>query len=163
VACDPAVTSKDSSDRTAIVAVGLGVDRHVYVLRSWGGQVSPDRWARELVDMFHAVDADLMLGETNNGGDLVESVVRQEWAAAPFKQVRASRGKQVRAEPVARLYEQGKVHHVGVFPELEDNMVAFPVDHDFDDDIDALTYAITELTQANRPLMMGAHGNVAVI
>ena len=118
VAIDPAVSYNDDADETGIVVAGRGVDGNWYVLADRSCRLSPDGWARRAVRAHREFAADRIIGEVNNGGELVESVLRTVDASIPYKAVRASRGKLVRAEPIAALYEQGKVFHVG--PGLED-------------------------------------------
>ena len=155
VAIDPAVTANQDSDQTGIAGAGLGEDGEYYVLHLMGYRLSPDGWARRAVALYDQFEANRIVGEVNNGGDMVASTIRSVRQGLPFKTIHASRGKAVRAEPVAALYEQGKVHHVGVFAEAEDQMAAFPVATEHDDLVDALVYAITEL--------MGGMGNVRFI
>jgi phage terminase large subunit-like protein len=125
VAVDPAVTAHEKSDETGILVVSRGPDGHGYVLQDKSRRASPEEWGRVAVAAYHRWSADVMVGEVNNGGDLVESNIRAIDDRVNFKQVRASRGKVVRAEPAVALYERGKVHHVGVLPELEDQMVTW--------------------------------------
>jgi phage terminase large subunit-like protein len=125
VAIDPAVSNNPTSDETGIVVVGLGVDMHAYVLADLSGRYTPAEWARRAVVAFHHYQADRIVAEVNQGGALVESNLRTVDPRVPFKAVRASRGKAIRAEPVAGLYEQGRVHHVGVFAPLEDQMCSY--------------------------------------
>lgn len=150
VAIDPAATHGENADYTGIAAAGLGVDGDYYVLRADQYRLSPSGWATRAVDLYHELKADRIVAETNNGGDMVEHTIRQVWRDAPFKKITASRGKQVRAEPVALLYEQGRVHHVGIFAALEDQQCAFPVANEHDDLVDADVYAITELAEGIR-------------
>lgn len=147
VAIDPAVTSGEDSDETGIIAAGRGVDGDGYVLRDATCRLSPEKWCRRAVNLYHAFEADWIVAEVNNGGDLVETVLRTIDPNVPYQQVRASRGKRTRAEPVASLYEQGRVHHVGSLADLEDQMCTFVPD-DFDgspDRVDALVWAMTQL------------------
>ena len=125
VAIDPSVTSGPESDEVGIIAAGVGVDGHGYILRDLSGRMSPDEWARRAVTGFDYHDADKIIAESNNGGDLIISVVRTVRANIPIEKVHASRGKITRAEPVAALYEQKKVHHVGGFPELENELTTY--------------------------------------
>jgi phage terminase large subunit-like protein len=111
VAIDPATTSRAASDETGIIVAGAGADRHGYVLQDLSGRYSPDGWARRAIRAFDEHGADRVIAEVNNGGELVEHTLRTVRPAISYKAVHASRGKQVRAEPVAALYEQGKVHH----------------------------------------------------
>ena len=147
VAIDPAVTSGEDADETGIVVAGKGRDGRAYVLADRTCRLSPDGWARRAVAAFEEFGADRIVAEANNGGDLVERVVRTVSPRISYKKVHASRGKRVRAEPVAALYEQGKVSHVGGFPELEDQMVAFVPEgsEESPDRVDALVWALTEL------------------
>jgi predicted phage terminase large subunit-like protein len=147
VAIDPAVTSGEDSDETGIVVCGRGVDGRGYVLADRTCRLSPDGWVRRAVNAYEQFSADRIIAEVNNGGDLVERVLRTVGTRQPYKAVRASRGKVTRAEPVAALYEQGKVSHVGSFPELEDQMCQYTPDgYDGSPDrVDALVWGFTEL------------------
>lgn len=147
VAIDPAMTSGEKADETGMIAAGTGVDGHAYVLKDLSCRLSPDAWARRAVNAYVELKADRIVAEVNNGGDLVGQVIHTIDPNASYKAVHASRGKRVRAEPVSALYEQGKVHHVGAFPLLEDQQCTFVPD-DFDgspDRVDALVWALTEL------------------
>lgn len=147
VAIDPAVTSGEDADSTGIVVAGKGADGDGYVLADLTCRLSPDGWARRAVNAYEHHQADRIVAEVNNGGDLVETVLRTVAPRVSYKKVHASRGKRTRAEPIAALYEQGRVHHVGALPQLEDQMAAFVPDH-FDgspDRVDALVWALTEL------------------
>ena len=148
VAIDPAVSTNPKSNETGIVVVGLGEDQHAYVLDDLSGIYSPAQWAARAISAFDKWHADYIVGEVNNGGDLVERNVQVERAdSPPFKAVHASRGKQVRADPIAALYEQGRVHHLGMFGRLEDQMCAWdPANDDTSPDrMDALVWGITFL------------------
>jgi phage terminase large subunit-like protein len=151
VALDPAVTSGEDSDDTGIVVagVGRGLDGRdvAYVLADDTCHESPDAWARRAVKNYREYRADRVIGEVNNGGDMVETTVRAVDPHVPYKAVHASRGKRVRAEPVSALYEQGRVKHIGAFPDLEDQMCNFVPDmvEKSPDRLDALVWAITEL------------------
>lgn len=148
VAVDPAVTSGESADMTGIVVAGIDIRDRGYVLADRTCRKSPERWARDVLDAYHEFGADRVVAETNNGGDLVETVLRAVDRNVAYRKVTASRGKRVRAEPVAALYERGIVHHVGGFPDLEDQMVTFVPDMDYDespDRVDALVWAFTDL------------------
>ena len=146
VAVDPAVTNNPHSDETGIVVCGLGEDGHGYVLDDRSIRASPDTWARVVVAAYHTYGADRIIAEANNGGDLVEIVIRTVDANVPYRAVRASRGKIARAEPVAALYEQGRVHHVGAFATLEDQLTSYVPDaHGSPDRLDALVWGLTEL------------------
>ncbi len=147
VAIDPAVTSGERADETGLVVAGLGVDGLVYVLRDASGRFSPDEWARRAVGLYDEHVADRIIGETNNGGEMVEATLRTVRRAVSYKAVTATRGKRTRAEPVAALYEQGRVKHAGVFPALEDQMCNWtPGGGEASPDrLDALVWAVTEL------------------
>lgn len=147
VAIDPAVTSGDGSDETGIVVVGVGKDGHGYVLDDLSGRMPAVEWLRLAVREYRARKADRVIAEVNNGGDLVEASLRSVDPNISFKAVRASRGKVTRAEPIASLYEQGKVHHVGVLPALEDQLCGWdPALSDRSPDrLDALVWGLTEL------------------
>ena len=148
VAIDPAVTSGEDADETGIVVAARGDDGEFYVLADRTCRMSPDGWARRAVIALDEFSADRIVAETNNGGEMVELTVRTVRASAPYRAVHASRGKRVRAEPIAALYEQGKVHHVGALPELEDQMCSFlPEGNERSPDrVDALVWALTELS-----------------
>lgn len=150
VAIDPAVSANENSDETGIVVVGVGEDGHGYVLEDLSCRVSPDAWARRAVDAYHRHRADRIVAEVNQGGDLVESVIRTVDRDVPYRSVRASRGKATRAEPVAALYEQARVHHCAVYDTLEDQMVTFVPEQSTasPDRVDALVWALTDLILA---------------
>ena len=120
VAIDPAGTSGEQADETGIIVAGRDAAGHGYVLADASGHYAPAEWARTAITAYAAQRADRIVGEVNNGGDMVEATLRMIDPAVPFRAVRASRGKAARAEPVAALYEQGRLHHLGAFPRLED-------------------------------------------
>ena len=158
VAVDPAVTSNEDSDETGIIVAGISPDEHIYVLADYSLSASPAVWGRAVVEAFHRHDADRVVAEVNQGGDLVERNIMVVDRKLPYKQIRATRGKAIRAEPVASLYERGKVHHVGLFPELESQMIEWsPAVTTYSPDrIDALVWAVTELTAGNKPIVKPA-------
>lgn len=149
VAVDPATTANPESDETGIVAVavqGVGRGAHAYVLRDASGRYSPRGWATKAVAMYKEFGADRIVAEGNQGGDMVREALKSVDANVPVKIVHASRGKQARAEPVAALYEEGRVHHVGPLQGLEDQMTSWvPGEGDSPDRVDALVWAINEL------------------
>jgi predicted phage terminase large subunit-like protein len=153
VAIDPAVTSGEDSDETGIVVAGRGVDGRGYVLADRTCRLSPDGWARRATQAYDEFEADRIIAEVNNGGDLVERVIRTMGSGYAYRAVRASRGKLTRAEPIAALYEQSKIKHVGGFPELEDQMCSYTPDgYDGSPDrVDALVWALTELMLEHTP------------
>jgi phage terminase large subunit-like protein len=150
VSVDPSGTKGDGTgDDIGIVVAGLGVDGRAYILYDGTCQLSPEGWGRRAVELYHRYEADRIIGERNFGGDMVRFTVATADKKAPFKEVVASRGKVVRAEPISALYEQGKVSHVGTFPDLEDQMCNFTsagyVGEGSPDRADALVWALTDL------------------
>jgi predicted phage terminase large subunit-like protein len=149
VAIDPAVTSGDDADETGIVVVGKDKSEQGYVLADCSGQYAPIEWANVAINAYRTHGADRIVAEVNNGGEMVEGTIRMVDPNVAFTAVRASRGKVTRAEPVSALYEQGRVHHLGVFPALEDQMCAFTPDINraagSPDRVDALVWALAEL------------------
>jgi len=147
VAIDPATTSGEDSDETGIVVAGRGADGHAYVFRDLSCRLSSNGWGNRAINAYREFGADRIVAEVNNGGDLVEDVLRVINGNISYKAVHASRGKVVRAEPISALYEQKKVHHVGSFPELETQMCSFVPDNldSSPDRVDALVWALTEL------------------
>lgn len=149
VAVDPPATSGPAADACGIVVAGLGGDGVVYVLADLTMQgAAPSVWAARAVRALEEFQADRIVAEVNQGGELVETLIRQVDARAPYKAVRATRGKVTRAEPVAALYEQGRVRHAGSFPLLEDQMCAWTGEtgQGSPDRMDALVWAVTELS-----------------
>jgi len=125
IGIDPAVTAKDTSDETGIIVGGLGVDNHGYVLDDLSGIYTPLAWAKKVIEAYYKYQADFVVAEVNNGGDLVEQNIKTIDPTIKIIQVRATRGKMTRAEPIANLYEQSKVHHVGNHPALETQMTTW--------------------------------------
>lgn len=152
VGVDPAVSSGRDADETGIVTVGRGRDRHFYVLSDASLTGRPTEWAGRVIDEYHRFRADRVAGEVNNGGELIETVLRSVDADVSYRAVRAMRGKIERAEPVAALYEQRRVHHAGRFLELEEQMTTFrPESGDSPDRLDALVWAVTMLMEHSGP------------
>lgn len=152
VSVDPSGSGDvDNADNDAIgiVVVGLGVDGRAYVLEDCTVKAGPATWGSVATSAFDRHAADVVVGETNFGGAMVQHVIQTARARTPFKQVTASRGKSVRAEPFSALYEQGKIRHVGVFRELEDELTAFStvgyLGERSPNRADALIWALTEL------------------
>lgn len=147
VAIDPSVTSTATSDECGVIGAGLGTDGHGYVLADRSCRLPPAQWAHLSVSLFDQINADRIIAEVNNGGDLVEAVIRTERKSIAYKKITASRGKVTRAEPIAALYEQGKIHHVGGFADLEDEMCNFVPGalSSSPNRADALVWAFTEL------------------
>lgn len=166
VAVDPSGTKGDGNgDDIGIVVAGIGVDGRAYILADRTCQLSPEGWARRAVAAYHEFRADKIIAEVNFGGAMVESTIRTADAKVPVKVTHASRGKHVRAEPISALYEQGRVSHVGHFPDLEDQMLNMTASGYLGDGspdrADALVWALTELAlKAERPKpIFGAYGN----
>jgi len=146
VAIDPAVTSGENSDMTGIVVAGATPDGHYYVLEDATMRGTPEQWCRKAVDLYRKWKCDRVIAETNNGGDMVEALLRQVDSTIPYRKVTASRGKRTRAEPVSALSEQGRLHMVGGLPELEDQLVTWEPDSDISPDrLDAMVWAVTDL------------------
>lgn len=143
VAVDPAVTAHEGSDETGIIVAGVGEDGRGYVLEDASLKGTPDAWAQAAVEAYRRWQADRIVAEVNNGGDLVEFTLGTVDPNVPVTQVRASRGKLARAEPVAALYEQGKIDHAGVFEALETQMCEGASKSP--DRVDALVWAISVL------------------
>ena len=153
VAIDPPVTSGEDADECGITAVASTPEREegwVLADRSQQG-LTPEQWARRAIELCSEVGAQYIVAEVNNGGDLVASVINNIDPTIKVKKVHATRGKVVRAEPVAALYEQGRVHHVGTFDKLEQQMCEFTTDFDkkkmgySPDRVDSLVWGLTEL------------------
>lgn len=161
VAIDPPASSRDGADEAGIVAAGLGKDDRAYVLadRSMRG-LRPHEWAGRAVKLYHDLKADRIVAEVNQGGEMVEAVLRQVDPTVAFKAISASRGKVLRAEPISALYAQHRVSHVGVHPQLEDQMAEFTTDFDrgtmgySPDRVDALVHALTDLMLVQRPMVI---------
>ena len=152
VALDPAVTKNKESDETGIVVCGIDDKNELYVLDDSSGRYTPQQWGGEAIALYKRWMADRIVAETNNGGMMVESVLRQIDEQIPYKSVHASKGKRVRAEPISALYEQGKVHHVGRHNDLEDQLCNWdPMSNDSPDRLDALVWACTELIGVGSP------------
>lgn len=146
VAVDPAATSNAESDETGIIAAGLGADRRGYILDDQSCRLPPNGWARRAVAAYYEHKADFIVAESNNGGEMVQEVIRTVDATVPVKLVTASRGKRVRAEPIASFYVEKQVSHVRRFPELELQMCSFkPESNTSPDRMDALVWALHEL------------------
>ena len=151
VGVDPAVTNTEDSDSTGIVTCGMTADGHYYVLDDNTIKASPQEWATVAVNAYERHKADRIVAETNNGGDLVIHLLQQVKPTVSTKKVTATRGKHLRAEPIAALYEQGRVHHVGYFANLEDQMCEYEPGSNMDspDRMDALVWALTELSEGS--------------
>jgi phage terminase large subunit-like protein len=146
VAIDPATTALMGSDETGIIVCGKDANGKGYVLEDLSGKYSPTEWATVALQAFKNWNADCVVAEKNQGGDMVENVLRSKNTTARIKLVTATKGKFVRAEPIYSLYEQHKIFHVGSFPLLENQMVTFEPDKGKSPDrVDAMVWGFTEL------------------
>lgn len=154
VGVDPAVTSGEKSDSTGIVVAGRTSDGHLYILEDATMKGTPDQCMRKVVDVYKRWHADRIVGEVNNGGDYIGTVLRSVDPNVAYSTVRATRGKTVRAEPISALWEQGRGHIVGVLAALEDQMCSFTSDaKESPDNLDAMVWAATELNVGTSALM----------
>lgn len=156
VAIDPAATESENSDETGIVVFGLGEDKHGYVLEDLSGRMSPEKWATRAIEAAVKWKANYVVGEVNQGGDMVKTIIDQTARDLreqkklkqhiAFKAVHAKTGKRARAEPISLLYEQKRIHHVGSFAKLEDQQCTWDASTatKSPDRIDALVYGATE-------------------
>jgi len=169
VAIDPSGSSRGAE--AGIVVAGLGIDNHGYLLADTSERCAPDRWGRLAVQAYDTYMADAIVAETNYGGEMVTAVVqsaaqalhREGQRQSPFVHVRvvtASRGKQVRAEPVSALYAQGRVHHVGTWPALEDQMATWVPGAESPDRLDAAVWAITDLMVGQMPMTVSLPASI---
>lgn len=147
IAIDPAVTSKDTSDETGIMVCGQGFDDHFYLLEDLTDNCPVAEWSKIAVSAYYRWNADRIIAEVNNGGDLVEAVIRQVDRNVSYKSVHATRDKLTRAEPIAALYEQGRAHHVGEFLDAELEMTSWgaKAGEKSPNRIDAIVWGATEL------------------
>jgi len=165
VAVDPAVTANEDSDETGIIVCGVGKTApgdhlpHFYVLEDFSIQgASPAQWAREVERAFERFEANVVVVEVNQGGDMVASTIRSVNHRLPIKEVRATRGKVIRADPISAIYEQGRAHHVGTFAHLEDQLCEWQPGNDSPDRLDALVWGLTYLsTSEETPGMFSRH------
>jgi phage terminase large subunit-like protein len=151
VAVDPPASANKGADSCGLVAAGCADNGLIYVIADeTAGELSPAAWAAKAVALWRRLAADALVVEVNQGGDMVRAVIAEADRTVPVTEVRARRGKWLRAEPVAALYEQGRVKHSGVFPALEDEMCDFGLDGlssgRSPDRLDALVWAITALS-----------------
>ena len=153
VAIDPAVTSKKTSDETGIIVAGKDSEGKFYVLNDSSARYTPSAWSEKAIMLYNQYQCDKIIAEVNNGGQLVEHTLRTQSENVPYKSVHASRGKRTRAEPIASLYEQGKVHHVGNLERLENQLCNWEANSGdpSPDRLDALVWALTELSGSGNP------------
>ena len=150
VAIDPAATSGENADETGIIVVGRGEDKRGYVLADYSCRLSPAQWAAKAIEAYDLWEANYIVGERNQGGEMIETIIHQQRPMIPYKGVYAKQGKRLRAEPIAALYEQRRVSHYGRFPELEEQMTSWVQgEADFSPDrIDAMVHGMVELAIA---------------
>jgi hypothetical protein len=151
IALDPAISSESGSNETGIIAAAVDGPGQGYLLADGSGVFKPDEWARNAIHLFHYYKADRIVAEANQGGEMVTEVIHAQNPHVPVTLVKASRGKYIRAEPVAALYARGRIRHVGEFGALEDQMCSFTADFDrkaegySPDRLDAMVWAFTDL------------------
>ncbi|MBA4750297.1 MAG: DNA-packaging protein [Alphaproteobacteria bacterium] len=151
VAVDPAVTSHKNSDETGIIVAGRDAGGRAFILDDLSGRYRPQEWATKAIAAFHHYQADRIIAEVNQGGDLVEQMLRSQERTIPYKAVRATRGKLTRAEPVANLYTQARVFHTGRgLGQLERQLCEYQEGDPSPDRLDALVWAVTELLLGER-------------
>ncbi len=159
IAVDPAISSSKRADACGLIAAAKGADGHAYILEDATLQaVRPHIWAARAIELYNRYDADALIVEINQGGEMIQSIIDTIDPNVPVKNVRATRGKFLRAEPVAALYAKGHVHHVGTFGALEDEMCDFGPEglsgNRSPDRLDALVWAVTALKlNAAKPLI----------
>lgn len=151
VAVDPAVNTGEDGSETGIVVAATHEDGHCYVVADRSLRASPDQWARRVVAVYNEYEADAVIVESNQGGELNRSVLHTVDKNLPIKFVHAGQGKRLRAEPIAALYEQGRVHHVGQLPTLEDQLCSWTPGDTSPDRLDALVWAVTSLMLGPKP------------
>lgn len=159
IGVDPAVTSNEESDETGIIVAGMGYDGKIYIMDDLSGRYKPPEWAKIIAAAYQNYDACRVVAEVNNGGDLVEGMIRNVSKYISYSSVRAIKGKVSRAEPVALLYESSNVFHTRKLLGLEEQMYGMSYDSEsavrkHDDRVDALVWAVTELTGKSRQSMM---------
>jgi phage terminase large subunit-like protein len=145
VAVDPAVTSNEGSDETGIIVAGLGMDGDGYIIDDLTVKGTPQVWASAAIAGYYKHEADRIVAEDNQGGEMVEYTIHSIDPNVPYRGVHASRGKAVRAEPISALYEQGRVHHVGYFGNLEDQLCEWEQGMKSPDRLDSMVHALTDL------------------
>jgi len=147
IGVDPATTNKETSDFTGIVVAGMDKRKTAYILGDHSIKTTPQRWAEKVVQLYYLYNANSVIAESNQGGEMVRQIIKNVDNSIPVKLVHASKGKVARAEPISARYEQGRVYHLGNFNDLEDELVQF-VPGEFTESpnrVDALVWALTEL------------------
>lgn len=147
VAVDPSATKSETADEVGIIVAGLGVNDHCYIFEDLSATLSPDETCIKAINAYTLWEADRIVAEANNGGDWIETLLRTRKRNVAYKKLHASRGKQARAEPVAALYEQKRVHHVGMLAVAEDELCTWEPNLGMasPNRLDAIVWAVTEL------------------
>ena len=145
IAVDPAITFGEDSNETGIIVCGRSSQGHGYILEDSSGKLKPEQWANRVIALYHKWNADRVVAEKNQGGDMVQHTIQVYDPGVAVKLVHASKNKETRAEPVAGLYEQNKIHHVGNFSLLEEQLVSWEPGFPSPDRLDALVWGLTEL------------------
>jgi len=145
IAIDPSASSKDTSDEAGIMRGGLDIKGAIFICEDNSGIYTPNGWATMAISKYDLHKLDCIVAEVNNGGEMVETIIRNICEDVRYKSVWASRGKTIRAEPVVGLYEQQRVHHVGLLPKLEDEMTTWILGEKSPNRIDALVWLVTYL------------------
>ncbi|NWJ46448.1 MAG: DNA-packaging protein [Chloroflexi bacterium] len=153
IGIDPSITAiDDSSNETGIITAGLGANQHIYIMNDASMVATPYKWGLTAIQLYHEYMANAIIAESNQGGLMVEHTLRtveldgkKIGKDVVIKLVKATQGKRSRAEPVSSMYEQGRVHHIGYYPELESQMTTWLPGEDSPDRMDALVWACAEL------------------
>jgi phage terminase large subunit-like protein len=163
IAIDPAGTSTQRSDETGIIVVGALGDQG-YVLADHSGKYKPAEWARKAVSLYDLFKADAIVVENNYGGEMVRSTLENISEAPRIREVNSRRGKFIRAEPIVALYEQGRVHHVGVIEKLENQLVSWvPGKGKSPDRLDALVHGLTDVMKISPPAEMATPKGIGAL
>jgi len=158
IAVDPSLSDGEGADEAGIIVAGEGVDGDGYILHDASGKMMPSAWGRRTRDLYESWDADVIVAEKNQGGEMVRDTINGAGGKLPISLIHASRGKQARAEPIQMLYEQGRIHHIGSMPMLEAQMCTWQphVDGKSPDRVDAMVYALSKLlVRRRRPVVVG--------
>lgn len=141
------MTRHEQSDETGIIVAALTKDKKAYVLDDLSGKFNPTVWGRRVINAYYQYKADRIVAEVNNGGDMVESIIRSLDPTVSYKAVRATHGKITRAEPIVSLYEQGRIYHAKPFKDLETQLCEYVpgLEVSSPDRLDALVWALTDL------------------
>jgi predicted RNA-binding Zn-ribbon protein involved in translation (DUF1610 family)/phage terminase large subunit-like protein len=161
VAVDPSMTSGERADESGIVIAGQGVDKDAYIIADWSVNGTPEAVMSRAVAAYYEFYADCVVMEANQGGDYLTKALRTADPNVPPRIVRASKGKMIRAQPVSMLAEQGRLHHIGVFQKLEDELCMMTPEQDrlrHDDRADAMIWAVSELRGITDGSYMEAYG-----